>query len=160
MKSGYKFSKLVFEPVGDGRHYILKKPLLCTLPDGTVVIVPSGFVTDLASTPDIARIGLLIHTIGLIFWLWPVMILGAVIIFFANYIGNNSKTDEAAVLHDWRYWNQDKSFNFSNWELLHTLQVRNSVILAVLFYINVQTFGILAWKSDAKRRRLTKASKF
>lgn len=163
MMKQYCFSPLVFEPVGDGIHYVLVKPLFSTAPDGTQTIVPSGFTTDLASVPDLARIGLLVNLIGLILvkllsvWFYPVAIIGGLIIFYSHWIGCNSLTDEPATLHDWRYWQQDKSFFFANWELLHTLQVRNAKILAWIYFINVTLFGYASWLSDAKRKRLQKS---
>lgn len=50
-----KFSPLIVEDLGTGRDWELEVPLTYTAEDGTVYMVPAGFVTDFYSTPPMTR---------------------------------------------------------------------------------------------------------
>jgi hypothetical protein len=154
------FSELDFTPVGDGIHYRLLKPLVWTAPDGTVTVVPAGFYSDLASLPDIARIGLLLTIAGyLLHWRW-LLALGMIIVWFANWIGNKAKTDREGILHDWRFWLGGKNlwaFFRANNEIYTTMRLRNPWLLCALYWLNLMLFGWFAWWSDAKKKRMMAA---
>lgn len=140
-------------PLGDGVNWRLNKPLVYTSPTGVETVIPEGFVTDFASVPDLARLGLAVLIVGyFLSFIWLVAA-GAVIIFFSKTIDDNAKTDEPAVLHDWRYARQDKTFFFANWELFTTLGIGNPLWLRFLYWFNLTLFGIFAWKSDAKKSK-------
>lgn len=155
MKRAATFSEVDYSPLGDGVHYRLLRPLIYTDAMGRRTVIPADFVSDLASVPDCARIGLILLLLGVWFhWRW-VFVGGVVIVWLARQIDNRAKTDREAILHDWRFWNGGgcAAFFRANWELYHAMRLRNPWLLCAVYWFNLTLFGCFAWWSNAKKRR-------
>ena len=126
-----QFTKiLVVSPLGDGIFWMLQESMSYDVGSegsGNTVNVPGGFITDFASVPRP------------LWWLFPK---------WGRY-GN------AAVIHDFLYWDQSRSRKeaddiFS--EGMIVLGVRSTTRKAL--YWAVRLFGVFAWRKYRRLRRL------
>jgi hypothetical protein len=125
-----RFTKvLVVSPLSDGRTWVLREEFGYDLHEegsGDTVDVPVGFVTDFASVPRA------------LWWLLPT---------WGRY-GN------AAVIHDFCYWDQSRGRCEADrifWESMQVLGVRRWA--RVLLFSSVRLFGWAAWWGNRRRRR-------
>jgi len=116
-------------PFGDWDYYYLKDGPLQWFPNAgetfKPVVVPIGFVTDLASIPRI-------------FW---------------SELRPEGRYAYAAVIHDYLYWTQQRPREEADQILkiaMRDSQVRADTIRVI--YSAVRLFGASAWKSDARLR--------
>ncbi|MFH1288782.1 MAG: DUF1353 domain-containing protein [bacterium] len=123
---------LVVSPLADGKTWILMRPFgyeVGAEGSGNIVDCKIGFMTDFASIPRI------------FWWILPK---------WGEY-GN------AAVIHDWLYWNQERSRSESDkimFEAMGILSVPAWKKHAI--YWIVWIFGFMAWK----RNKLDKSAGF
>jgi hypothetical protein len=119
-------SLLVVSPLPDGVSWILREPLVYEvggLGSGVKITVPAGFKTDFASVPRI---------------LW-------VLLPKQGYHTN------AAVVHDWLYWDQSLPRWAADQIFLEAMGVSGTLwgVRHVMFRA-VRIFGELAWWANAK----------
>jgi len=125
---------LIVSPLPDGKTWVLRKAFSYDVGEegsGETICVPAGFLTDFASVPRV-------------FW-----------IFFPKW----GKYGNAAVIHDYLYWAQDKQYPKKRadeifLEGMTVLNVRKNV--AKILYWCVKYFGIFAWYSNKKQRGIRK----
>ncbi|WP_418320884.1 DUF1353 domain-containing protein [Piscinibacter sakaiensis] len=114
-------------PFGDERVFILLEDLVWEIGDsGLALTVPSGFVTDLASTPQA---------------LWSL-----------GYT-QNGPYGRAAIIHDWLYWTQPCSRGQADRLMLKAMQesaVDPTTVSQI--FVAVSRFGSKAWQSNASER--------
>lgn len=125
-----RFTKiLVVSPLADGRSWVLREEFgydVGEIGSGDTIDVPVGFITDFASVPRP------------LWWLFPR---------WGRY-GN------AAVIHDFCYWEQSRSRKRADeifLEAMGVLKVR--ICTRYILFWSVYVFGSLAWRS---RRHLKK----
>jgi peptidoglycan hydrolase-like protein with peptidoglycan-binding domain len=124
IKKLYK-SPLVVSPFGDGKYWYLREPLTWLAASGKTFEVPKGFVTDFASVPRP------------IWWLFPP---------WAKY-GN------AAVLHDYCYWEQNISRKEADAVILEGMKdLRVSWLTRQLIYRALRLFGWIAWWGNKREK--------
>jgi len=120
---------MVVSPTADGKYWVLKEPLIYQHPETEQqVVIPKGFVTDLASVPRA-------------FWI---------------ALPPCEKYTPATVLHDYLYWVQDSSCDreCADKTLLLAMKeagvgwtTRNSI------YTGVRLGGESAWNKNAERKK-------
>lgn len=119
---------LVVSPFGDGKYWYLREDLIWLARSGQTISVPQGFVTDFTSVPRP------------IWWLFPP---------WAKY-GN------AAVVHDYCYWEQSMSRKTADAVILEGMKDMGVYWLTrKLIYCALRLFGWIAWC----RNRHEKAAK-
>lgn len=124
------FVSYVHKPVavklGDN-HWVLKEPLTYEVKTtGHSIVVPKGFITDLASTPRI---------------LWAVGLSP-----IDSYMA-------AAIVHDYLYWNQRCSRSEADDVLSLAMEESNvPPVQRYLVYQGVNLFGLSSWKENALLR--------
>lgn len=114
-------------PFGDAQDWIVLSPLVYTIGDTKdTITVPAGFVTDLASTPQM---------------LWSAGLTPA---------GQYSR---AAIIHDYLYWSQNCTRDQADRLLLIAMKESNvGRIEEGLIYAAVHVAGDKAWSNNAKER--------
>ena len=124
-----EFTKiLVVSPLGDGIFWMLRESFSYDVGSegsGNTVNVPGGFFTDFASVPRP------------LWWLFPK---------WGRY-GN------AAVIHDFLYWDQSRSRKEADdifLESMTVLGVRSAT--RIVLYWGVRLFGVLAWRKSRRLR--------
>lgn len=114
-------TKLELTPVGDGRNWELDAPLEYVPGNAAMITVPAGFVTDLASVPQI-------------FW---------------NILPPFGIYDNAAVLHDWLYRNHRFTRRRCDWLLLEAMaELGTPLWKRWVIYGAVRAFGWIAWRRE------------
>ena len=117
----------VLSPFADGKDLVLLKPMKYQVADtGHVIIVPKGFVTDLASIPR-----------G-----------------FCIYMGRLESHGRAAIVHDYLYWSQVSSREQADKLLL--LAMEESCVgkpKRTSIYAGVRLGGKSAWESNRNERQ-------
>lgn len=124
-----QFTKpLVVTPLADGNTWVLREQFAYYVgqnPSENLVVVPEGFVTDFATVPAILR--------------W--------------YVNNWGAHGNAAVIHDWLYWEQTSRSGF-NREQADQIFLDGMVVLGVgsirrhSIYWAVRLFGWWAWRRN------------
>ncbi|MGB0867156.1 MAG: DUF1353 domain-containing protein, partial [Granulosicoccaceae bacterium] len=122
-----QFTKpLVVTPLADGNTWLLREEFAYYVgenPQENLVLVPVGFVTDFATVP--------------VFMRW--------------YINSWGKHGNAAVIHDWLYWQQAERSGYSRAEA-DQIFLDGMLVLGVgqfrrhLIYWAVRLFGGWAWR--------------
>jgi hypothetical protein len=119
--------ELLVSPLSDGRTWVIRRDFGYDIGEedsGNTIDVPIGFKTDFASIPRI-------------FWI---------------FIPRWGKYGNAAVIHDYLYWDQGYSRKESDsifLEAMNVLEVPN--ITRKCIYYMVRLFGGIAWKSNRKK---------
>lgn len=115
---------LIVSPLADGNTWVLIKPFgyeVGKKGSGDLVSVKAGFMTDFASIPRL-------------FW--------AILPKWGKY-GN------AAVIHDWLYWSQDRDRSEADKIMLEAMKILTvSKWKRHLIYFAVRLFGIFAWNRN------------
>jgi len=120
---------LLVSPLADGKSWVIKKDFGYDVGEegsGDTINVPIGFMTDFASVPRP------------LWWLLPKW----------------GKYGNAAVIHDYCYWEQSRSRKESDLifrEAMQVLEVSNWKIL--LMYCAVRLGGGLAWLGNSQRKK-------
>ncbi|MEO7366838.1 MAG: DUF1353 domain-containing protein [Gemmatimonadaceae bacterium] len=116
----------LFEPFRDGRTWMLQGYLIYRFGHTPhVLIVPAGFVTDLASVPDVAE----------------------------PLLPRNGEYSTAAIIHDYLYWTQSCTREQSD-NLMSIVMKETGVApwKELLIYGAVRLAGQRAWDSDREHR--------
>ena len=119
---------LVVTPLPDGKTWIILNDFSYEIGEegsGNIINVPIGTYTDFASIP---------RTLWAVFPRW-------------------GKYGNAAVIHDWMYWDQSRSRKEADdifLEGMEVLQVPAWKRRAI--YSAVRTFGRIAWNSNQKKK--------
>ena len=115
-----------FRPFVDGRNWIVREPLTYTIGiSHDSVTVPPGFVTDLASIPQVLQ----------------------------SIIRQNGLYLLPAVVHDYLYWKQTCTREQSDQILLFAMiENRVSDLHRIAIYEAVKAAGRFAWDSNARER--------
>ncbi len=120
---------LIVSPLSDGRTWIILRPFGYDVGkegSGDTVEVKIGFMTDFASIPRL-------------FWI---------------ILPRWGKYGNAAVVHDWLYWQQTRSRKESDRIMFEGMGVlRVPIWQKYPIYIAVRSFGCLAWKRNQMDRR-------
>jgi len=120
---------LLVSPLPDGKTWIIRSDFGYDVgEEGSkeTINVPIGFMTDFASVPR---------------FLWGV-------------IPRWGKYGNAAVVHDFAYWEQNYSRKRSDEIFLEGMVVLGvSKLLRRTIYYAVRTFGALAWRGNARRKQ-------
>ncbi len=120
---------LLVSPLPDGKNWVIKKDFGYEVGNegsGEVIDVPMGFATDFASVPR------------LLWWLFPKW----------------GKYGNAAVIHDYLYWDQRYSRMRSDDIFLEAMKVLEvDQLTAWILYQSVSWFGWLSWKSNRERKK-------
>ena len=123
---------LLVSPVDDGKSWVLMRGFgyaRGSEDSGDVIEVPKGFVTDFASVPRLIQ------------WLVP----------------RWGKYGNAAIIHDWLYWQQEMSRREADRVFIEAMDVMKVFpLLKHLIYAAVRIFGWIAWL----RNRADRASGF
>lgn len=120
---------LVISPLSDGRNWVIRKEFgyaVGSEDSKEVINVPVGFVTDFASVPRP------------LWWLFPKW----------------GKYGNAAVIHDYLYWDQrcsKKKADLIFREAMGVLGVNK--LTSYILYRSVFWFGCFAWKSNQELKR-------
>lgn len=131
-----EFTKiLIVSPLGDGENWILREEfryydssVTGTETNPAWIAVPPRFMTDYASVPAVAR------------WL----------------ISKWGKHGNAAVLHDYLYWEQPVTGDRKTADVIF---LEAMIVMGVswwkrsLIYQSVRWFGCFAWGGNTKKRR-------
>jgi hypothetical protein len=114
-------SILLVSPLADGKTWVLMREFgydVGTEGSNDRINVPLGFQTDFASIPRP-------------FW---------------SILPKWGKYGNAAVIHDWLYWSQDRARRAADGVLLEGMVVLGvSVVVRSMIYWAVRSFGWLAW---------------
>ena len=121
---------LVVSPLPDGKTWVLRKSFSYDVGEegsGETIRVPVGFLTDFASVPR------------MFWWVFPKW----------------GKYGNAAVIHDYLYWQQDEQYPKKRadeifLEGMGVLSVTKRV--AKILYWSVKYFGKSAWKNNEKAK--------
>ena len=115
---------LVVSPLSDGRTWVILRPFsydVGSVDSDDTVRVSTGFMTDFASIPRL-------------FW------------FFLPCWG---KYGNAAVIHDWLYWVQERSRHEADSIMLEGMTVLKVPLWQkYAIYFTVRSFGWMAWKRN------------
>lgn len=162
-------NELEVTPLSDGEHWRLEHGLNYLDARGELHCVPAGFVTDFASIPSLAKLGLTGLILGLLVmvcgaldqtygWFnfgFGMFALGCLVIWLSDDFEDDDRLDAPATLHDngyrrprlgakpWRmkfYW---------DWILFQAMRV-NGIELwkCCIVWLAVAGFGWWAWHSD------------
>jgi hypothetical protein len=115
-----------FRPFVDGKNWIVKEPLQYTIGvSSETVVVPKGFVTDLASIPPALQ----------------------------SIIQQNGRYLLPAVVHDYLYWKQTCTRKQSD-QILLLAMIENQVsdVHQVAIYNAVRAAGSFAWENNGEER--------
>lgn len=119
---------LLVSPLDDGKTWVLMRDFgyeVGSLGSGDCIDVPVGFMTDFATVP------------------W----------FVQWWIPKWGKYGNAAIIHDWLYWDQHRSRQKSDDILLQAMGVMEvDVIRKYAIYLAVRLFGGLAWMRNGEDR--------
>ena len=113
-----------FRPFVDGRNWIVRQPLVYTIGvSKDSITIPSGFVTDFASIPQI----------------------------FHSLLRQNGSYLLPAVVHDYLYWKQTCTRDQSD-QILRLGMIENQVpeLQRVAIYGAVRFAGGFAWEANAR----------
>jgi hypothetical protein len=116
-----------FRPFADGRNWIVRQPLIYRIGQSQdSVIVPAGFVTDLASIPPALQ----------------------------SFIQQNGPYLLPAVVHDYLYWKQSCT-RFESDRVLLLGMIENGVesFPRNAIYDAVRAAGFFAWNGNTKERQ-------
>jgi hypothetical protein len=147
-------SKLSCSPLADGVRWRLERDLHYIAPDGRVVIVPRGFVTDFASIPPLATIGGAVMLLGwLLSLLNPVFLLIVIAAWFVVMLASQMEScgtyDAAAVVHDYLYTTQTMFRWQADWVLFKAMIApgagRTVFWKRAVIYFFVRLGGWVAW---------------
>ena len=120
--------ELLVSPLPDGRTWVIRRDFGYDIgEEGSkdTIDVPMGFKTDFASVPRL---------------LWSI-------------IPRWGKYGNAAVIHDFLYWMQDRTRAESDRVFLEAMLVLNvSFFMRKLIYYAVRLFGWFAWNRNSKKR--------
>lgn len=120
---------LIVSPLSDGRTWIILRPFGFDVGkegSGDTVEVKMGFMTDFASIPRL-------------FWI---------------ILPQWGKYGNAAVVHDWLYWQQTRSRKESDRIMLEAMGVlKVPEWQKYSIYIAVRSFGCFAWKRNQMDRK-------
>ncbi len=115
---------LVVSPLSDGRTWVILRPFsydVGSIGSGDTVRTRTGFMTDFASIPRL-------------FWI---------------FLPRWGRYGNAAVIHDWLYWIQERSRKESDEIMLEGMTVlKVSAWQKYSIYIVVRAFGWMAWKRN------------
>lgn len=122
---------LIVSPLPDGKTWVLRKRFSYDVGEegsGETIEVPAGFITDFASIPRL-------------FWM-----------IYPKW----GKYGNAAVIHDYLYWMQEKKYPRKRadeifYEGMLVLDVRK--FTAKILFWAVKYFAALAWKCNAKAKQ-------
>lgn len=117
------WTPLELRVLSDGEHYELVNPLIWQAWDERKVVVPTGFITDMTSVPQV-------------FW---------------NILPPSGKYTRAAVVHDWLYRAQEVTRSQADEyfrEAMHDIGV-NKLQRAIIF-AQVRMWGWIAWDKHTK----------
>jgi hypothetical protein len=119
---------LLVSPLPDGKTWIIRSDFGYDVGEegsGETINIPIGFMTDFASVPRA---------------LWGV-------------IPRWGKYGNAAVVHDYAYWEQTYNRKRADEIFLEGMTVLGvSKILRRTIYYAVRSFGVFAWRNNAKRK--------
>jgi hypothetical protein len=120
---------LLVSPMPDGKNWAIMKNFgyaVGSEDSGEVIDVPFGFLTDFASVPRI------------FWWMFPKW----------------GKYGNAAVIHDFLYWDQRYTRKKSDSVFLEAMGVLGvNKMTARILYLAVYLFGFVAWKSNQSRKK-------
>ena len=143
---------------GDGFR-ILTEPLKYIDPDGEMIVVPTGFKTDFASVPPLARFAVIVLVISQIIarllcpWFYFLEAFAIFVVLIAEWLENCS-TDKIATVHDYIYKTRCRPRWKADWILYTGMAARNApksgIIKSLFFWLNVRLFGWKPWIDDAK----------
>ena len=119
---------LLVSPVPDGKRWVIKSDFGYDVGEegsGETINVPVGFITDFASVPR------------LLWWLFPKW----------------GKYGNAAIIHDYLYWQQKYTRKRADEIFLEGMGVLNvnKYVKCALYYA-VRWFGCCAWASNKKAK--------
>jgi hypothetical protein len=120
---------LLVSPLSDGKSWVIMRPFgyyVGSKDSGDTVEVPVGFVTDFATIPRL---------------LW---------IFLPKW----GRYGNAAVIHDWLYWSQERPRREADRIFLEGMEVLSvGRLTRRVIYFFVWAFGCLAWKRNQVEKR-------
>lgn len=153
-----------FQSDHGGTEFTVQKPITFVAKDGTVVTIPAGFTTRLASLPDLAQcgvvaifLGLLLHRYANWWFLFGVeclpIFVGFVMVWFSSHLHHGGRFTSAAILLDWLYATKpfdrercDQLFR----EALEDCHTEEAHQLS-LFWA-VRGWGLYAWRRAGNRQ--------
>ena len=126
-----KFTKiLTISPLPDGRSWVLRESFSYDVGfegSNDTITVPVGFVTDLASVPRP---------------LWSIL-------------PQWGRYGNAAVIHDWLYWQQDRPRREADYIMFEAMGVLGVHWLTRWFiYVALVLFGWLGWWLNSERHKI------
>ena len=154
---------IVVIPLDDGINWRLEHDLVFQDSDGTMVIVPAGFITDFASIPSISKIGLGIAAAGYglsqftaslphVHWVGHALaVFGCWCIWIADSLNRDDMLDAPATVHEVGY--RVLRGSTSHWDgVLYRAMgaTRRPMWKRLLIWGSVAAFGWSAWQGDAK----------
>ena len=120
--------QLLLLPLNDGINFVIGQDFRYITNSGRLLVAPRGFITDLASIPEI-------------FW---------------NIYDRWGVYGPACVIHDRNYWEQDCTREEAdNWLLEGMVNLNTPNLTRFNIYHAVRMFGGAAWAERAKENKTT-----
>jgi hypothetical protein len=157
-------TKLLVTPWSDGNQWVVCDELKFLDMNGNVHVVHSGFVTDFASIPSLARLGATVMLLATALLPWAgwsalaLLALGFVIAWLDPVLNGDELLDAPAVLHDEGY-RRKRLGNTSwllkfywDWILFQAMRANGCPLWKCwLIWFNVAAFGWFAWFIDGRQ---------
>jgi len=104
-------------PMPDAKRWRVNRGFTYVANDGQEIHVPTGFITDFASIPDLVPVGAILMLCGalLLWWhpwawlitaAWIVEVVGFILVWLSDRLRPWGIYGKAAVIHDWIYRTQ------------------------------------------------------
>lgn len=158
-------TKLETTPLPDGVNHQLVKPLHFLDDDGTLIIVPAGFITDFASFPRLAFIGGMVILFTMPFllafiwlhWLVAAAVAGLIfanglfVVLVAEALELDDLIDPGATVHDFGYRVKRGSKMIWDGRLYRAMKATNRPLWKrIVVYEGVNVGGFKAWRDDGR----------
>ncbi len=158
-KREHKFlTTLSMSPMSDGVSQRLNQPFSFLATGGTLITVPTSFVTDLASIPHVQWIGAALQVFAFLLealrcgrWTLGISSLGLLFIILSPYLQHAGKYTKAAVVHDWLYRTRALPRWHADWLFLEMMKLlKVSAWQRWIIFLNVRAFGWIAWRNEKR----------
>jgi len=159
--NGYGFIGLVdFSQAQDGTDFVVENNFKFISEYGFVINVPKEFKTDLASIPELSRIGLLLIVLGHFLSHLHILghipfLIGAMMIWLSKYFRHYGRYTSGSIVHDFLYRTQPYAKAVADEIFLEAMGYTNTnKIQKYIIYYAVKYFGQATWEKNQKQYHL------
>jgi hypothetical protein len=162
MKNKPEFlTELTAVPLPDGVNWRVTRDLVFNDSNGAHIVVPTGFVTDFASIPPLARIAGYVLTVAIPVAhyrpaAWAVVAFGLFVVLISDYLNGDTQLNAPGALHDYGYRVARGRKLVWDFILYRAMTATDRPLWKKLLVAgNVVVFGWVAWWKSAtvKERR-------